>query len=98
MPQPVAHVGATFSGSCAACDGAGVSGVLTTGNEYFAVPEGQACFTGDTGVGGCGHTCTVQGISELLFFEGRAIARQGDPVTGTISGVITSGSELIRTD
>lgn len=97
MPSPVARIGDTFEGRCSACDGHHVTGTLETG-EFVTIEGRNICVTGSIGRGSCGHTCIVQGQSAVWSIEGKQVARVGDPVTGTITGTITSGCDFVETD
>lgn len=93
---PVACVGHRFEGYCSSCDGT-VQGTLTSG-EYVTIEDCQVCVTGSEGTGDCGHKCTVIGQSEVLFIEDKPVARIGDPVIGTITGHIITGSDFVTTE
>ena len=97
MASRVARTGDSFAGRCSACDGKWVTGTLETG-EFVTIDGRNICVTGSIGRGRCGHTCTVQGQSAVWRIEGKQVARVGDPVTGTITGTITSGCDFVETD
>ena len=97
MGSPVACVGHRFHGRCSACDNREVEGTLVTG-EFVTIEGKNICVTGSEGRGDCGHTCTVVGQSAVLKIEGKQVARVGDPVIGTITGTIITGSDFITSD
>lgn len=97
MSSPVACVGHRFTGVCHACDNHTVSGTLISG-EFVTIDGKNVCVTGSQGKGDCGHTCTVIGGSTVWTIEGKAVARVGDSVTGTIEGTIISGSDTVSSD
>ena len=97
MSEPVCTVGHKFAGSCSACDGNYTEGYMVDGE--FATIEGQPiCVTGSKGVGYCGHTTYAVGQSSVWNINGKPVARIGDPVVGTINGVLISGSDFVRSD
>ncbi len=92
MPaSPVATIGSEFRGYCDACHES-VTGKMITGEAYFGIDDKYICVTGSIGQGSCGHTCHAIGMSRVLLINGLNVAREGDPVEGTISGEITSGN------
>lgn len=93
--QPVARAGDTFSGYCSSCEH-DVTGTIDENTCEFVVIDGaRVCVDGTTGTGSCGHTCTVVAQSITTVINDKAVARLGDPVTGTIEGSITSGSDFV---
>ena len=93
MPQPVCCVGDRFEGYCLSC-GHTVQGTMITG-EFPSIEDRNVCVTGSAGRGDCGHTCTSVGQSQVLFIEGKAVVRVGDPVTGGIEGEMITGSDFV---
>lgn len=93
MPQPVCCVGDRFEGYCLSC-GHTVQGTMITG-EFPSIEDRNVCVTGSAGRGDCGHTCTSVGQSQVLFIEGKAVVRVGDPVTGGIEGKMITGSDFV---
>lgn len=91
MGEQICCVGDQFEGVCSACDGATVTGTMTTG-EYATIDGNAICVTGSVGTGSCGHTCTAVGQSEVFTINGQPVVRVGDPVEGTIVGKLTTGS------
>lgn len=96
MPQPVCCVGDRFEGYCLSC-GHTVQGTMLTG-EFPRIEDKNVCVTGSLGRGNCGHTCTSVGQSQVLFIEGKAVVRVGDPVTGGIEGRMITGSNFVFSD
>lgn len=91
--KPVAVVGSTFTGYCSICDET-VTGTMV-GGEFVTIDGAKACVTGSPGVGSCGHTTHAVGQSVVFFINGKPVARVGDPVQGTINGVLVSGSFVL---
>ena len=96
MPQPVCCVGDRFEGYCLSC-GHTVQGTIITG-EFPCIEYKNVCVTGSLGRGDYGHTCTSVGQSQVLFIEGKAVVRVGDPVTGGIEGRMITGSNFVFSD
>ncbi len=96
MPQPVCCIGDRFEGYCLSC-GHTVQGTMLTG-EFPRIEDKNVCVTGSLGRGNCGHTCTSVGQSQVLFIEGKAVVRVGDPVTGGIEGRMITGSNFVFSD
>ena len=96
MPQTVCCVGDRFEGYCLSC-GHTVQGTMLTG-EFPRIEDKNVCVTGSLGRGDCGHTCTSVGQSQVLFIEGKAVVRVGDPVTGGIEGRMITGSDFVFSD
>lgn len=96
MGQPVTCVGDLFRGYCSACPGV-VVGRMVTG-EFLALEGRNVCVTGSIGRDDAGHTCQAIGLSTAVTIEGKAVVRVGDPVTGTIEGVIITGSDFVSAD
>jgi uncharacterized Zn-binding protein involved in type VI secretion len=96
MPSPVAREGSQFTGYCSACD-SHVSGLMHS-SEHVLIEGLGVCVTGSPGTGYCGHGCVAVGGSAVLSVNGRPVARVGDPVTGTITGTITTGNDFVFSD
>lgn len=98
MPSPIACTGDVFTGNCSGHKGhPSVTGVIVTG-EFVTIEGQNIAVTGSVGVGGCGHTCTVIGLSDIFRINGIQVARAGDPVVGTITGTIVTGSDFCTSD
>ncbi|MGN1038709.1 MAG: hypothetical protein ACI4P0_04870 [Mailhella sp.] len=98
MSEPVARTNDVFIGTCSAHKGnPTVAGVIITG-EFPTVEGENMAVTGCVGLGECSHTCTVIGCSKVVTINGIPIARVGDPVVGTITGVIVTGADFFTSD
>lgn len=98
MSAPIACTGDVFVGNCSGHKGnPSVSGVIITG-EFVTIEGENIAVTGCVGLGGCGHSCTVIGLSQIVTINGKQVARVGDPVVGTINGTIVSGSDFCSAD
>ena len=85
-----------FKGQCRSC-GTEVVGYMVSG-EFPLIEGKNVCVTGSEGRGSCGHSCTAIGQSQVLFIEGKPVARVGDPVTGEIEGQLITGSDFVNSD
>lgn len=98
MGSPIACTTDVFVGNCSGHDGhPSVTGVIVTG-EFVTIDGNNVAVTGSVGIGGCGHSCTVIGLSKVFRINGAEVARVGDPVVGTITGTIVSGADYCKTD
>lgn len=98
MSEPICTVGHQFRGTCSACDGATVTGTMITGEEKACINGQPICVTGSIGQGTCGHTTQAVGQSQVFFINGKAVARVGDPVQGTITGTLITGEDNAKAD
>lgn len=97
MGSVVCTVGSKFTGYCEEC-GCDVTGEIVEGADNYTIEKKPICVTDSKGVGDCGHTCQAVGKSEVWKINGKEVARVGDPVTGTIKGVLTTGEDFVTAD
>lgn len=100
----VTRLGDSAAGICHAHTGGDVAwtGVFTTCSGVLKADGLGLVRVGDTGPTSCGHTFrAISGSSVIVDrLSGKALVREGDPVEVIEggSGVVTSGSSIVRSE